>query len=462
MPQYEPKIDSREFEVANLEQSAGTRSGDVSGDGGTDIAIRIWSAERGAGLNWKSESVLVGMMADLVAASRGRIAEESPAMMTAHFDSSRLAVVAAKRIQTAMLEFADCRPGEPMGSAVVIYQLRAADSTGLSSEMVQMELGQAKPGQILLAENIAQRLRDLPGIEFVGASVIGVSADGPGGLPELVWTTVERLARLRESVGALRSAEVPTAGATRIMDSPFARRGALSDVGLNEAVPPVEGCEPPFAARDQGASRQSFRQGAGDSLAGMEFEEQPFFTGTRVLLGVAGLVLVAAVIAILMRSPNVSKGTVPTTQEQSGTEEGTERKTPDVTPPVGETGTQKPQAESTTGQSQVKPALIQPTVSKVVAATPPISKTADIRAKKKKEVATPAATEEVPEIPSEVGGLTAKDIPGLLELAKKHAGAGLYEKARGEYQTVLRLKPGDPEAVEGLRRIRIAVENKDQ
>ena len=70
MPPYEPKIDSREFELANLdrsnlersnlEQPTGTRSGGVAGEGGTDIAIRIWSGERGAGLTWKSESMLVG------------------------------------------------------------------------------------------------------------------------------------------------------------------------------------------------------------------------------------------------------------------------------------------------------------------------------------------------------------------------------------------------------------------
>ena len=87
MPPYEPKIDSREFELANLErsnleqsnldQSTGTRSRDASGDGGTDVAIRIWSAEGAAGLTWKSESVLVCMMADLVGASRGRIAEDA-------------------------------------------------------------------------------------------------------------------------------------------------------------------------------------------------------------------------------------------------------------------------------------------------------------------------------------------------------------------------------------------------
>jgi hypothetical protein len=165
MPPYEPKIDSREFAIANPDQPTGALSSDASGDA-TDIAIRIWGADRAAGLTWKSESVLVCMMADLVGASRGQIAEESPTVMAAHFDNSRLAVVAAKRIQMAMLEFVSCRPAQPTGSAIVIYRPRTTESTGLSGEMVQMELGQAKPGQILLAENIAQRLRDLPGIEL--------------------------------------------------------------------------------------------------------------------------------------------------------------------------------------------------------------------------------------------------------------------------------------------------------
>jgi hypothetical protein len=478
MPPYEPKIDSREFELANLErsnleqsnldQSTGTRSRDASGDGGTDVAIRIWSAEGAAGLTWKSESVLVCMMADLVGASRGRIAEESPTMMAAHFDSSRLAVVAAKRIQTAMLEFVDCRPSEPIASAIVIYQPRATEPTGLSGEMVQMELGQAKPGQILLGESIAQRLRDLPGIELVSASVIGASGDGPGGLPELVWTTAERLARLRDSVGAMRSAEGPAAGATRIMDSPYALRsalnkGALNEVMLNEAVPPVEGSNQ-FAARERGDDRgagaitQNFRQSSGESLTGMEFEEQPFLTRTRVLLGVAALVLGAAVIAILLRPPNDSKGRVPQTQEQTGAAQGAEQKTPDA----GESRDQKPQGESKTEQSLSNPIPSKPAANKpVVVVAPPSSKTTDNRARKRNEVGA-ATTEAVPEVPSDFGGLTAKDIPKLLELAKKDAGAGLYEKARGEYQNVLRLKPGDADAMEGLRRIKIALESKDQ
>jgi hypothetical protein len=458
MPPYEPKIDSREFAITNPDQSSGALSSDASGDA-TDIAIRIWGADRAAGLTWKSDSVLVCMMADLVGASRGQIAEESPAVMAAHFDNSRLAVVAAKRIQMAMLEFVACRPAQPTGSAIVIYRPRTTESTGLSGEMVQMELGQAKPGQILLAENIAQRLRDLPGIEFEAASVLGASAEGPNGLPELVWTTPERLARLRESVGAVRSAEGPPAGATMIVDSPYALRGAphrraLNEVVLNEAVPAVEGADH-FAVRDRGEGGTisgNFRESSGSSLAGMDFEEKPFFTRTRILLGVVAVVLVGAVIAIFFRPTTVSKRpTPPLQQEQSGAEQKSSG-APAGAPGVESEG-QKPAPESTTVQAPA-PAVVAP-------ANP--VKASDGRARKKKEpAAVVAPTEPAQEVPSEFGGMSVKDIPRLLELAKKDAGAGLYDKARGEYQTILRLKPGDSEALEGLRRIRIALENKDQ
>ena len=240
MAQYEQKTDSREFEVANPDQRPGTWGGDLAGDA-TDIAIRLWGVERpdrAAPLTWKAESVLVYMITDLVGVSHGRIAEESPAVMAAHFESSRQALVAAKRIQTSILEFLACRPGQRIAGAILIYRPRTADPTGFSGEMAQQTLGRAKPGQILLAESVCRRLRDLPGIEFVAVpAVAGVTGDVETGLTELVWTTAEQVARLRESVvdePEPRRGDSPAVGATLIVDSPFARRG------MNEAVPPLE------------------------------------------------------------------------------------------------------------------------------------------------------------------------------------------------------------------------------
>jgi len=458
---YEPKIDSREFEVASLGQHADGWSGDASGDA-TDIAIRIWGADRGAGLTWRSESVLVCMVADLVGASRGQIAEESTAVLAAHFDNSRQAVVAAKRIQMAMLEFVACRPGEGAGSAIVIYQPRTSESTGLSGEMVQIELGQAKPGQILLAENIAQGLRDLPGIELVAPSALGASTDSPAGLPELVWTTPERLAGLRESVGAARSVEGPAVGATLIMDSPYTRRGALNDAALNEAVPTVMGGDN-FAVRDRTSDRSAdqgmiagdFRESTKSSLAGMEFEEEPFFTRTRVLLGVVAVVLVGVVIAVLFRPTNVSRRVVPQAQEQTNPAQGTDQKTSGATSSPAEAEVQKPTGESTAVQSPGKPAAVVPQL-------PNSGKAKENRAKTKKEVVVAAPVQEVQEVPTEVGGMSAKDIPRLLDMANKDYGGGRYEKARGEYQTILRLQPSNAEAREGLRKLGIVQGDKNQ
>src|SRR5262252_3817146 len=118
MARFEPKTDSKEFEIQNLDKSPSTNPGEAA-----DLTIRIW--QRGANsdkaaLTWKRESVLVYMIADLVVASHGRTVE-TPVAMAAHFDHSLQALVAAKRIQTAILEFLACRPGDCTGVAVLIH-----------------------------------------------------------------------------------------------------------------------------------------------------------------------------------------------------------------------------------------------------------------------------------------------------------------------------------------------------
>ena len=237
MAQYEQKTDSREFEVANPDQHAGTWGGDLAGDA-TDIAIRLWGVERpdrggAADVEGRERSGLHDH------GSRGR--ESRPycrgialRVMAAHFESSRQALVAAKRIQTSILEFLASRPGQRIAGAILMYRPRTADPTGFSGEMAQQMLGRAKPGQILLAESVCRRVRDLPGIEFV--TVPAVTGDVETGLTELVWTTAEQVARLRESVvdePEPRRGDNPAMGATLIVDSSFGRRG------MNEAVPPL-------------------------------------------------------------------------------------------------------------------------------------------------------------------------------------------------------------------------------
>ena len=53
-------------------------------------------------------------------------------------------------------------------------------------------------------------------------------------------------------------------------------------------------------------------------------------------------------------------------------------------------------------------------------------------------------------------GMTQRDIPRLLQWARSDAGNGNYAKAAQEYRVILQLRPSDPDAKEGLRRIQVA------
>jgi hypothetical protein len=480
MAQYEQKTDSPEFELANPDQHPSGWSGARAGDA-TDIAIRLWGVERpdrAVPLTWKSDSVLVYMITDLVGVSHGRIAEESLAVMAAHFESSRQALVAARRIQTSILEFLDSRPGKRIGGAILVYRPRTVDPAGFSGEKAQQALGQAKPGQILLAESVCLRLRDLPGIEFATVpAVSSATGDVETGLTELVWTTADRVARLRESVGdeaESRRGESLGVGATLIVDSPFERRG------MNEAAPPVES-PGDFVMKDgpdgawQRAGQvgnaegrapisQDFQEGAGGSLTDeLEFANRPLITRTRVLLGVVAVVLVGALIAVLYQPTKVSKRPIPPVQNQTGEAESTDQKAAPATGTVAEPAVGSA-AEPEIKKPQQEPATVPPPAKKpvVVSQLRTLPNSTDNRVKNKKEKEPVQAGPEAEPSVTEFGGLSQRDIPRLLEMAKKDAGDGNYEKARGEYQTILKLQANNPDAKEGLRKLSIIQGDKDQ
>jgi hypothetical protein len=456
MPPYEQKTDSREFEVANRDPSQGARVTDPRADA-TDMVIRLWARSSDHNtpvswktVTWKTDSVLVYMIADLVGASRGRIAEDSPAIMGAHFDGSRQAMVAAKRIQTSILEFLGCRPSERVAAAILIFRPRTIDPTGFSGETVQQALGQATPGQILLAENICERLREVPGIEFHAVPALTtVMGERRTELTELVWTTPERIALLQASAGdeaEPQKNDAPPVGATLIVDSPVGRHGST-----RQEVPPVAGTAgsvlkdasqtaskragSEVIARKPARSSEDLKDNApGLLLEGLdELEERPLVTRTRLILGVVALVLVAALIAVLYRPTHVSKVPIPLQQDRTGATENPDTQTPATPEPAART------AEPET----VKPTAKTPAVA--AKQQPPVKASAD-RGKKKDIV-------EEPEIIEESGGLSQTDIPNLLSKAGIDTGGGQYDNARREYRKVLQLQPGNQQAKEGLKKL---------
>jgi hypothetical protein len=436
MAQYEQKTDSREFESANPERSAGSWGGDPGTDA-TDIAIRLWGPEQSARsvpLTWNADSVLVYMIADLVGASRGRVGEESSVVMAAHFDGSRQALVAARRIQTSIIEFVACRSGERIGAAILIYPPRASSPAGFSGEMALQALGQAKPGQVLLAEYSSQQLRDLPGIEIrtVPALTI-VPGEWQSGLTELIWTTPEQVARLQGCVGAEaepQSDENHPVDATVIVASPSrnARQGLT-----NETTPP------PIS--------DSFEQSSNGSLTEEldESRERPLLTRTRVILGAVAVVLVGVLISLLQRPARVSKPPLIPQQEQAGASEHPVKQPPAV--PEPEARTAQPEPATTKPQAKAPVATAHPRT--------PSRSPLDNSAKNKKE------NPEEPQAYDDSGGVSQKDVPALLGMAQRDAGAGNYDKAKREYKKILSLQPGNQEAKNGLRRLDLIQQDQE-
>ncbi len=424
MAQYEQKTDSREFEVANPEGNAGSWGGNPGTDA-TDIAIRLWIQDRGLRPTWKTDSVLVYMIADLVGASHGCVSEESSAVMLAHFDGSRQALVAARRIQTSILEFVACRPGERIGAAILIYPPSASSPAGFSGEMALQALGQARPGQILLAEYSSQQLRDLPGIEIRAVPALTiVPGEWQSGLTELIWTTPEQIARLQDCVGSEvepQSSDNRPVDATVIVTSPSrnARQGPA-----NEAAPPIS---------------DSFKQSSSSSLTEEldDPEERPFITRTRAILGAVAVVLVVVLIFIFQRPTRVSKPPLIQQQEQAGGVENQVKQPPAT--PEPEATTAQPAPATTKTRAKAPTEAAHPRT--------PSKPASDNQAKNKKE------TPEEPVAYDDSGGVSQKDIPALLGMAQRDAGAGNYDKAKREYKKILSLQPGNQDAKDGLRRL---------
>ena len=433
MVPFEPKTDSKEFEIAGLEQGASPTSRSAASQA-ADLTIRILRRDASGGtaaLTWTSESVLVYMFTDLVAASHGRTAVEIPASMAAHFDNSLRALVAAKRIQTAILEFLSCRPGDSVGAAILIHPPTA---TGFSVTMAQSALRLAEPGQIILSQQVASRFQDLPGIELRAVPALTTGGTEHTGLAELIWTSPERLAILRNTAAAAApTANVgPAFGATMIVNAPLA--GPVSQsAGSAERSRDT-------ADRFDTASRNS-SQGFGDrdksfqeTLA--EFEEQRSFI-TPLKMAVSAIAIVLVIVGVVLFYPRSSSKVQSTPQA------------PEIPTQVAPAPLVSPPPPPTVQQAEELPTKTPPVVKAPVAH----KETPTVKDRPKKAEDTPIQGFEGN---STYDGMTQKDIPRLLQWARSDAGNGNYGKAAQEYRVILQLQPSNPDAREGLRKIQVA------
>jgi hypothetical protein len=199
----------------------------------------------------------------------------------------------------------------------------------------------------------------------------------------------------------------------------------------------------------EAAISRDFGAGQDNSLQqGLEETGQPpFLTRTTMMIGgVVAVLLVGAVVWLFYPQP--SRRPVQVQQNPPGKTEKVVDQTPVVNNPPQPPVSTVPDSAPKTPEVLVTP----PPAPKATKDKHPTNKAKDIPIDKQKVAEEPPP----PPPPQVVDGMTQRDIPDLLRMARTDAGGGKYEKARREYTIVLKLQPSNTDAKEGLRRLDIA------
>ena len=439
MGQYQRKIGGPEFAAAVPERSV-LEAPDPAPKAiaTTEIDFRLWMGPEQPlrALTWASESAFVYMIADLIAASHGQLSNDSSGVMQAQFESPKQALVAARRIQTAALEFAACSPEKGCGAAILVRSVRAGTATR-AIDLFRRGLTQSRRGQILVADEIRQSLGDIGGMEFqpvVFSPNSSLQADIP--LCEFVWADAEQERASQALFANFSNQPNPEDSssfrATVMVDAPFVSSATAPEDHRTEL-----GSEVHRIRVDEAVFQP---QRPSDNLL-LDEEPSPLITRFRLILGAVAVVLVVGLISVLHQSPGVTKPA----RVQPATATDVSAAGDTAAPPrtiKEQPATPTPPGVPTTPVSTEQPIGTPPAT--------PIS--AEKRAKSKVKARDGGPREMAPPV-GDFGGLSVKDIPRLLQMARSDAGAGNYDRARTEYEDVLRMEPNNVEAREGLRKL---------
>jgi hypothetical protein len=378
------------------------------------------------------------MLADLISASNGSLLDDVDQGLTAHFGQPADAYRAAKRVQWALLEFCQQKPNQCLGAGVVLYD--AADSGGHAESnlrQVAALLEGCRPAQVLATARTGGHLQDMPGLQFRALSSTSRSrSDWQGGAQEVLWTTTSNLKQIQEKLKEIAQNLILQQEAQRQSPPPvqqqvpaseqatidFSNAGgyrAAPTMVLNEPIPSVDPLPPVESVESP-------------SLAEL-VEDDPYAerSGARYLWWSLAAVMVVMAVVILVLGPKFRTKTdteapasAPVSQQQ-------------VTQQVQPTPTPEP------------PVATQPSDTVPPSSPPPGEPP-------KPPVHRPAAESPAHAQPKKVAeyrGMSEKDIPVLLRMAEKDAGAGNYDDARQKFDIVLHLDPGNAEAKQGMKKL---------
>lgn len=394
----------------------------------TRLAIRVWSPTR-LTLRWSSDGPLIYLITDLVCAGRGSPVDSPDQGLVAHFEQSGQAYRTAKRLQWALFEFCQRRPDECLGASAILYDAMDPGSRQESPRQVSTLLQRTRPAQILATTTVSSQLQDMPGLQLRSLTSTPASrGEWQGGAQEVLWTKTSNLEQIQERLKeiartAIQNQELmPKPEAAPRQEVPVSEQPTIdfSSAGGYRSAPTVVSDEPAVAPRENIAPEP-----IPDLL-----EPDDEGSGFRYLwLSLAAVVAVAVMVFLL-----IPKGRT----KQTGT--NNPASVPVSQPSVSQPGEPAPKSEPVVAPEQESVPVSSP--KSVEEPKPPV-----------RHAQTEPTTRPQPKKVGEVDGMSEKDIPMLLRMAEKEAGAGNYEDARRKFDTVLRLDPSNAEARLGLKKL---------
>jgi hypothetical protein len=133
-------------------------------------------------LGWESPSTLVGLISDLLRVSGGRCDGVRHGLLLADFANLESAIRGARKVQWAIEGFSHQSATVSTGAAILMYSPRSptAPNRAESDELELHAFGDARPGQILIAETDCLFIEKIPGLRLD-------TPPGAIGYRELMW-----------------------------------------------------------------------------------------------------------------------------------------------------------------------------------------------------------------------------------------------------------------------------------
>jgi len=173
-------------------------------DGRVALFLRLWSyggpAQPPTGLAPEQDPEIATLIQDIVGEGAGEIGERLPELWSAHFADAAHALATAKALQQRFLTFQRKTEPRQVVPSILIYSTKPEKASGPDTADPEDMLANVTSAQILIADNIYEQMKSVPGFRF-NSKPVREAGETFGGeaIYELLWTDESTYGHLRQA-----------------------------------------------------------------------------------------------------------------------------------------------------------------------------------------------------------------------------------------------------------------------